>query len=173
MSFSLIAIPGDVESEIRAFLSACGYTTLNTGAYSGSFADLYSGVEQPYGSNNSIVRKAWLKTAGHTILLDPEMVLVTETARLSEMAAKVGGTVKVAIWERVSESATLVEIGSQGIVRQSWYCQGVQSSETIHEHPEIAAQPDSEGLRMALAKYGLSEDAIFGHVDATVVELQE
>src|SRR5215203_2625449 len=61
LSFSLVAIPGDVESEIPAFLSACGYEILRTGGYSGPFADLYPGLEQPSGSNNSIVQKAWFK----------------------------------------------------------------------------------------------------------------
>ena len=172
-SFSLLAIPGDVGSEIPTFLSACGYEVLRTGSYSGSFAEIYDGIGQPSGPDNSIVQKAWFMAAGNTILLDPEMVLVTETAKLSDMAAKAGDAVKVAIWERVSESVALVEVGPQGIVRQSWYCQGEQSDEAINAHQEIIDQPDSAGLKLALAGYGLSEDVLFGEVDAAIVELQE
>ena len=171
-SFSMVAILGDVESDIPRFLSACGYKCLRTGGFTGSFDEVYAGIGQPYGPDNSLVQKAWFKAAGHTILLDPEMVLVTEAARLAEMARTANGTVKVAIWERVSESVALVEIGTQGILRQTWYCEGEQSDEPINEHPEIVAQPNSEGLKKALATYGLPEDAIFGYVEASVVELQ-
>lgn len=171
-SFSLVAIPGDVQSELPSFFSVLGYKPSRMGNYRGLFAELYAGIERPSGPDNSIVQKAWFEAAGHTILLDPEMVLITETERLSEMAAKVNGTVKAAIWERVSESVALVEIGPQGVVRQTWYCQGEQTDKPIDVHPEIAAQPDSGGLNKALATYGLSEEAVFGNVDATLLELQ-
>ena len=172
-SFSFVAIPGDVASEIPAFLLTSGYEVLRTSGYSGLFTDLYAAMGYPSGTNNSIVQKAWFMAAGHTILVDPEMVLVTHTTSLSDMAATAQDTVKVAIWERVSESVALVEVGSKGIVRQSWYCEGEPSDEAINAHSEIVARPDSEGLKLALAGYGLSQEAIFGHVDATVVELQE
>ncbi len=170
-SFSLVAIPGDVESDIPMFLSDCGYETLSTGKFSGPFAELYAGIEQPCGPENSIVQKAWFMVDGHTILLDPEMVLVTKTANLADLAAKVADTVKVAIWERVSESVALIEIGAQGILRQTWYCQGEKSDEAINGYSEIANQPNSEGLKLALEKYGLSDD-LFSNVDSNVIELR-
>lgn len=171
-SYSLIAVPGNAEAEIPRFLSAFGYTLLRTGSFSGPFEDLYFGIQEPSGPDNSIVQKAWFNADGHTILLDPEMVFVTGTAGLSEIARKVGGTVKAAIWERVSESVALVEVGPEGVVRQTWYCQGERSEESINEHPEIAERPDNEGLNAALAAYGLSKTAVFGEVDATLAELQ-
>ncbi len=171
-SFSFVAIPGNVESEVPLFLAVCGYEALRSGDYAGPFADLYAAIERPHGPENSIVQKAWFIAGGHTVLLDPEMVLVTKTAELTDMAAKAENTVKVAIWERVSESVALVEIGPQGIERQTWYCQGEKSDEAINEYSEIANQPNSEGLILALANYGLSEEALFGNVDATLVELK-
>lgn len=172
-SYSLIAIPGDVSEEITAFLSACKYELRRTGSFSGEFADVYEGLGQPTGPDNSIVQKAWYQAAGHTILLDPEMVLVTETAQLSQMADRADGAVKVAIWERVSESVAMLELGPQGVNRQTWYCQGEPTEDAIDVYTEIVKQPDSDGLKATLATYGLHEEAVFGRVNATVVELQE
>lgn len=172
-SFSLVAFPGDVSADIPDLLSACKYVLRRTGSYRGGFAELYAGLGQPSSANNSIVQKAWYRAAGHTILLDPEMVLITETAQLSRVSEKAGAAVVVAIWERASETVALAEFGRRGLVRQSWYCQGTPSQEQIDSHPEIVERPNSDGLKAALAGYGLHEDAVFGQVDATVVELQE
>lgn len=173
-SFSIIAFPGDISAELTEFLSKCGYQVRRTGSFFGPFEDLYDGLGQPTGPNNSIVQKAWFQAAGHTILVDPQMVLITSEAELVQMAARTGGEVKAAIWERASETVALAEIGPEGIIRQSWFCQGEITKEaTIGDHEKIKAKPDSEGLKAALAGYGLHGDALFGQVDATVVELQE
>ena len=175
-SFSLVAFSGDIRSELPALLSACNYEVRRSGSFNGSFQELYEGLGRPSGPNSTIVQKAWFLAAGHTILLDPEMVLITETAQLSQMADKACGTVKAAIWERGSETVALAELGSEGVIRQTWYCQGEATEEAMiggGGHQEISERPDSDGLKAALSGYGLHEDALFGEVEATVVELQE
>lgn len=118
-SFSFVAFPGDMRSELPGFLSECHYELLRTGSFSGPFEDLYEGLRQPTGPGNTIVQKAWFQGAGHTILLDPEMVLiVTAIDELSKMSAKARGKVKAAIWERGSETVALAEIGAEGVIRR-------------------------------------------------------
>lgn len=172
-SFSIVAIPGDLSSYLPEFLSACNYQVLRTDRFAGEFGELYGELNQLNGADNSIVQKAWYFAAGHTILIEPEMVLITEVDQLSSLSAKAGAAVVAAIWERVSESVALAEFGPQGIVRQSWYCQGALTSEEINGYLELARQPDCDGLKAALSGYGLSAAALFGYVDAAVVELQE
>lgn len=175
-SFSLVAIPGDVRSELPDFLSACHYELRGTGSFSGPFEDLYEGLGNPARPDNTMVQKAWFLAAGHTILLDPEMVLIAATDELSQMAAKADGKVKAAIWERGSETVALAEIGPEGVIRQTWYCEGEATEEATiggGGHTELNESPDSTGLKAALASYGLHEGALFGDIDATVVELKE
>jgi hypothetical protein len=148
-SFSLVAFPGDMRSELPAFLSACHYELRRSESYNGSFEELYEGLGQPSGPNNTIVQKAWFLAAYHPISLDPEMVLITETDQLSQMSAKARGAVKSSDLERGSETVALAELGPEGVIRQTWYCQGEATGEATiggDGHQEISERPDSNGL---------------------------
>ena len=145
----------------------------STTEHRGSFSDLYADLSHD-GDDRHVVRKAWFRASGYTVLVDPEMVLFTETERLAEISRKAGGAVIAAIWERGSETVILAELGPEGLRRQSSYCQGIANDDEHRGgHPQLAENPTREGLLAALAVYGLRDEAMFGHVEATVVELQE
>jgi hypothetical protein len=173
-SFSIIAIPGDAVPLIPNLLADCKYVPMSGGGFDGRFEELYEILRMATRNEgqHAFVKKAWYLADGHTVLVDPEMVLIVETEHLKQLAKVNGGPVIAAIWERVSETVLLAEVSPAGEIRRSHYLAGESAEGNSNPHPEISAQPDHDGLKAALATYGLTA-ATFGQVEARVVELRE
>ena len=121
-----------------------------------------------------MVSKAAFEVAGHTFLLEPEMILAaTHQDQLVQFAKDFNCRIIAAAWERVSESAMLLVFTADGLQSQTWYCEGKPEGEQINPQPTLANSPNHQGLIAAIRELGVPLDVLDNTVSATMYELQE
>jgi hypothetical protein len=172
-SFSLIVFRGNLGGAMEALLTRCDYTILREGDARGDPVELGITLEQTDSPKN-VVLKAYWASPQMTVLIDPEMVVASGSdEQLAAFCADFGTPAVAAVWERVSSTAILTEIGTEGITRQTWYEQGHALNAQINPRDELAQSPDQHGLRMAMAAAGVDVDEVFAERDVVVLELRE
>jgi len=173
ISFSLVIFSGDQMTHLEGYLGRCKYQILEKETVEGLPADIYGGLPNPTGPQNSIVFKAAYSVYGYTVLLDPEMVLATDKDELRQFCSAHGARILCAIWERVSETAALVEVTEAGLVREAWYQAGKESQPPRNPPAALTGSRDSTGLLNSLWQLGIPKGVLSSRVKATRYKLQE
>jgi hypothetical protein len=170
-SFSLVFFEGDVREAIPSLLAGCGYRLTGGVSERVVAADLYGSMQRWSGRGRLVVRKAVYPVPGFTVLADPELVVTTDDEALEDFcrANRIGAI--AALWERVSKTVLLHEVGPDGSRRRSFWTEGRPEAGQA-PHPELAARPDADGLQAALARLGIPLRSVWGEVEATVLELE-
>jgi len=175
-SFSVLIFQGHAGTHIPELLEACNYQIVRVGKAHGSVTSLHSQMGMPRVPNNSIVYKGYFSIPGFTVLLEPEMVLLTWGEALAQFCRRFETKILIGIWERVSETAAIVEFDRNGLTRRTWYCQGSpseQPEQQINPRSALMARPDSEGLKLALKESGIPVEQVFREVEITAYELTQ
>lgn len=172
-SFSFVVFAGDVSSALPQLFSACKYSIDEQVSASGGVAELYEGIREVSGRDNSIVRKAVYFRDGFTVVLDPEMVLATNTEEIRRFCAANKTCVVSLIWERVSETAQVLELTSTETLRDACYQEGSPVGTPKNAPKALAASPDARGLRESLVELHVPASVLEGHVSAVRYTLRE
>jgi len=173
-SLSFVAFTEKVLLGIPRLLGDCKYVVITSTQVQDTPAKLYVSCEGPRGPNNAIAYKAAFEAAGHTFLLEPEMILAaTNQDQLIRFAKQFNCRIIAASWERVSESAMLLVFTGDGLQSQTWYCEGKPEGEQINPHPTLANSPDHQGLIAAIRQLGVPMDVLANAVRPTMYQLQE
>ena len=172
-SYSLVLFEGSHGAAIPSLLTECGYEIRRQGASVGTPVELMDGL-RVIGSDPSIVLKAFYSTPEVTVLVEPEMVLLALNRDQLEEFCRVNDTrCAAAVWERVSETAMLLEIDGSGLTHLTWYQSGSPVDDQVDPRPEVASEPDGQGVRAALEAAGWPVDLVFDPATVTVLEIQE
>lgn len=172
-SFSLVCITGDASEHMEALMDGLGYVGLRGTRVQCSFEDasaflLDTPLDQP-----ELVRKGWFRTPTHTVLMDPEMVVGVNVEVWTQLAQMVEGTVVVALWERVSHSVLVAEIGPEGLRRRTSRVEAKPTvSEEVRPHELLIENPNDVGVCALLASMGIQLDNFGERLDVTVYELR-
>jgi hypothetical protein len=172
-SISFVFFKGNVAKDLPCLLERCRYKILETSRVSDKFQNVVTKLPSPSGPDNSVVFKAFCVHSDHTVLCDPEMVFLTFVDELADFCQKVGTSVFVAAWERISKTVALFEVSANGLIRQSFFIKGKARSEQIQPFAAIENQPDNRGLTRALSELGMNLSILENVTDVTVLKLEE
>jgi hypothetical protein len=173
-SFSVVAFAGDHRMYIPGLLAECDYVLLRQGTGHGTPVGLRDALRPGPGTDRSIVLKAFWSSADMTVLIDPEMVLAfLNEDQIVAFCRERATRAVAAVWERVSESAILVEFDGSGKTRHTCYVGRVPEGDQREPRAEMVESPDQHGLRRALGACGFSEEQLFAEAEVTVLELKE
>jgi hypothetical protein len=173
VSFSLVIFSGDQVTHLDEYLGACKYQILEKETVEGLPTEIYAGLPAPTGPRNSVVFKAAYSADGYTVLFDPEMVLATQRGELGRFCSAHGARILCAIWERVSQTAALVEVSATGLVRDVWYQAGKETQPPQNPPAALTGSRDSTGLLNSLGELGVPKGVLNSPVKAMKYKLQE
>jgi len=170
-SFSLVIFEGDVEGELAALLDALGYRQVASGRARLPVRELSWRLAGA--STRTEVQKAIFRHGGHTVLMDPEMVVAElGTEHIKRLCSRHSIAAISVIWERVSETVFVREWTSTGEIRET-YLEGGAVPEDAPKpaHSILVRQPNPTGVRALLRGRGIPREVLTAEVQATVVVL--
>lgn len=172
-SYSLVFVPGDASVHMGPLMDGLGYAPKRGTRMEAGFVEVWDLLLDTPTDQPDVVRKAWYRTDTHTVLIDPEMVTHLQIDVWKQLATMQGGTVVIAMWERVSRTVLLTEVNESGLVRRTSRIDGeVVEGEEVNPHAQVVASANADGLRKALASMGIVVDAKWSLMQAEVIEMQ-
>jgi hypothetical protein len=173
VSFSLVLFVGDHLGAVPELLAKCGYQLLEQTTVTASPSEIYSDLPDPSGPQNTIVFKAAYSHDGFTVLMEPEMVLLTEPEPLIQFCVNRHTRLVCVLWERVTETAGLVEVTESGVSREAWYLAGSASQPPKNPPQALTSRPDATGLSNSLVDLGFPKALLTDEVSAARFKLKE
>jgi len=174
-SMSLVVFRGEIEKAVQDWLCANGWRLIESAPLRASFEELSERSTHSRKTEEKIweVVKATYQVGGCTVLIDREMVVTTREAELAELCRATGcGAVIGGLWERVSRSLDIIEIGSTGTRHRSTWVAGARQSE-VEPWPHVTGSGPGDIIEVFRGA-GLPIDAIFGRdLPATMLLLAE
>lgn len=174
-SFSFVVFRGSLARDVVTALEPAGWREVERARARGTLADLnaYSAHAKKLGPRQWEVVKAIAVHAGHTVLLDREMVLATNSKWVSAFCRQHQTRAWGVIWERVSQTLILNEVGPEGVLRSSWW-EGAARKDEKAPWPHVVGG-DPSTILLPLKEAGLPVDSLFAEtvLEADVLLLAE
>lgn len=174
-SISVVVFRGEIEAAVQAWLGSNGWRVIERAPLRASFEELSERSAHMRKTEEKTweVIKTTYQAAGCTVLIDREMVVATREAELAELCRATGCDAVIGgIWERVSRSLDLIEIGPTGTRHRAIWQAGARVSEG-EPWPAVTGSGPAD-LATVFRGAGLPVDAIFGRdLSATVLLLAE
>ena len=171
-SLSVIVFDRDVSERVPSLLAQCRYSILKTERVRSRVGPLYVRCESTFKPGGNIVGKAAFVAGGHTFLLEPEMIMITEERAISEFCKQQVCRCVAGVWERASETVMLFEFAPNAIRTKTWYCQGRPEKDNLNPLEVVARSPNHPGLLAGMRSLHVPLDLLAHEVDATLYELQ-
>ena len=173
-SFSFLIFEGDVREAIPEFLRSCEYTVVEATPVSGPFGEVYDSIATPQGTANEVVSKVAYPIWKRTVLIDPEMVMLSLNRK--EIAAfcrsKQTRAIGV-IWERFSETIMLELHGQEGLQSSTTLIADVPQEGNMAPNLVLLGDPTLETLLRVLRQMGVSIEQLFGTITGLKYKLEE
>jgi len=174
-SMSLVVFRGEIEAAVQEWLGSHGWRLIESAPLRGGFEELSerSTHQRKTEEKTWEVVKTTFQVGGCTVLIDREMVVLTKTTELAELCRATGCDAVIGgLWERVSRSLDIAEIGPAGTKHRSTWLAGARQSE-IDPWPHVTGSGPGDIIEVFRGS-GLPVNAIFGgDLSSTVLLLSE
>jgi hypothetical protein len=174
-SISLVVFRGEIEAAVQEWLGRNGWRLIESAQLRASFEELSERSTHMRKTEDKTweVVKTTYQVGGCTVLIDREMVVTTREAELAALCRATGCDAVIGgLWERVSRSLDIIEIGPTGTTHRSRWMAGARESE-VEPWPQVTGGGPADIIEVFRGA-GLPVDAIFGRdLPATVLLLAE
>ncbi|MHB8418590.1 MAG: hypothetical protein ACYDCL_10970 [Myxococcales bacterium] len=176
-SFSLFIFDGDVAAHVPQLLVQLQHEILQMRPVQGDFWDVWVASKVVSGSKNEIGCSTIYRAGTHTVVMDPSNGMLGDgespgpRQELIDFCRNHSTKGLMAIWERATETAMLVEFSAEGEQRTTCFCQG-KPEEQNRPHAALVSRPSGAGLVEAMKEY-VDPSTIFGRIECVAYQIAD